>query len=57
MREAVDIHPLTTILLMLTGFELMGIIGAVAIVPLYLCVRTIWKIIWPDRGPFMQFRT
>lgn len=57
MREAVDIHPLTTILLMLTGFELMGIIGAVAIVPLYLCVRTIWKIVWPDRGPFMQFRT
>jgi predicted PurR-regulated permease PerM len=56
MRNAVDIHPLTTILLMLVGYELMGVIGAVAVVPLYLCIRTIWKIIWPDRGPFMQFR-
>lgn len=56
MREAVDIHPLTTILLMLIGFELMGVIGAVTVVPLYLCIRTVWKILYPDHGPFMQFR-
>lgn len=54
MREAVDIHPLTTITLMIVGFELMGVVGAVAVVPLYLSIRTVWKMVWPNHGPFMQ---
>lgn len=43
MRRLVGIHPLITIILMLVGLELWGIIGAVLIIPLYLTVRVAWQ--------------
>lgn len=56
MKEAVDVHPLTTILLMLTGFQVMGVMGAIVVVPLYISVRTVARILFPDSGPFMQIK-
>ncbi len=54
MQEAVDVHPLTTLILMLLGFQAMGVIGAVGILPLYIIVRTLVKELVPDNGPFAQ---
>lgn len=55
MKEAVDVQPITTILLLLVGFEAMGVIGAVISVPLYVAVRCIVRYIWPDNGPFVSY--
>ncbi len=55
MKNAVDVQPLTTILLLLIGFELKGVLGAVVSVPLYVAVRCVARYIWPDKGPFADF--
>lgn len=52
MREAVDVWPLTTIVLMLAGFELFGVLGAVIAIPLYITVRYILQDLYPEAGPF-----
>lgn len=52
MREAVDVHPLTTLILMLVGFQVMGAVGAIGILPLYIMVRTISRELYPGKGPF-----
>lgn len=54
MKEAVDVHPLTTILLMLCGYQLMGVVGAVVVVPLYITIRTVSRHLFPNAGPFMR---
>jgi len=43
MKETVGINPLITILLIASGAQLGGIIGAVIAVPLYLTAETIFK--------------
>lgn len=55
MKNAVDVQPLTTILLLLVGFELKGVMGAVISVPLYVAVRCVIRYIWPDQGPFADY--
>lgn len=55
MKNAVDVQPLTTILLLLVGFELKGVMGAVISVPLYVAIRCIVRFIWPDEGPFADY--
>lgn len=55
MKNTVDVEPLTTILLLLVGFEAMGVMGAVISVPLYVAVRCIVRMIWPDSGPFSDY--
>lgn len=55
MKNAVDVQPLTTIMLLLIGFEVMGVMGAVISVPLYVAVRCVARYIWPDVGPFAQY--
>jgi predicted PurR-regulated permease PerM len=55
MREAVDVRPVTTILLMLAGFRLLGVMGALLVIPFYITVRSIVQELWPDQGPFSDF--
>lgn len=55
MREAVDVHPLTTLILMLIGFQVMGAVGAIGILPLYIMIRTISRELHPEKGPFADF--
>jgi predicted PurR-regulated permease PerM len=55
MKEAVDVRPLTTLLLILVGFELFGVAGALLVVPLYITVRTFVQELWPQKGPFVDY--
>jgi predicted PurR-regulated permease PerM len=55
MKESVNVRPLTTIILILSGFELLGVVGGLLSVPLYITVRTIWQQLRPNQGPFMDF--
>jgi predicted PurR-regulated permease PerM len=43
MKETVGINPIITILLIVSGAKLGGVIGAVIAIPLYLTVETIIK--------------
>jgi predicted PurR-regulated permease PerM len=43
MKETVGINPIITILLIVSGAKLGGVIGAVIAVPLYLTIETIFK--------------
>lgn len=55
MKGAVDVRPLTTLLLILVGFELFGVAGALLVVPFYITVRTFIQELWPDKGPFVDY--
>ena len=55
MKGAVDVRPLTTLLLILIGFELLGVPGALLIVPLYITVRTFVRELKPNFGPFRDY--
>jgi predicted PurR-regulated permease PerM len=55
MKNAVDVQPLTTILLLLIGFELKGVLGAILSVPLYVAIRCVVRFLWPDEGPFADY--
>lgn len=55
MKNAVDVHPLTTIVLMLIGFQSMGVVGALGILPLYITARTLIRHLFPERGPFSDY--
>ncbi len=55
MREAVDVHPLSTLILMLIGFQVMGVVGAVGILPMYIMLRTISRELYPQKGPFADY--
>lgn len=54
MQEAVDVRPLTTLVLILSGFSLMGVLGALLSVPFYITLRSIIKELWPN-GPFSDY--
>lgn len=49
MKETVGINPLVTILLIASGAELGGVVGAVIAVPVYLTVETIIKVIQENK--------
>lgn len=55
MKETVNVRPLTTIILILSGFQLLGVVGGLLSVPLYITIRTIWQQLRPNQGPFMDF--
>jgi len=55
MKGVVDVRPLTTIMLILMGFQISGVIGALLSVPFYITVRTISRELWPNRGPFSDY--
>ena len=43
MKKSIGIHPLTTIILLLVGLELWGILGAILVIPVYLTIRVAWQ--------------
>jgi len=51
MKQTVDVHPLTTIFLILNGLILLGVEGALLILPLYVTIRSVWKELAPNTGP------
>jgi len=55
MKETVNVRPLTTIILILAGFQLLGVVGGLLSVPVYITVRTVWQQLRPNQGPFMDF--
>lgn len=52
MKKTVDVHPLMTIFLIMIGYELMGVMGSLLSLPLYISFRALAKELWPNRGPF-----
>ncbi len=44
--KQLDIHPLTTILLVLVGGDLAGILGILLIIPLYMILKIVWLKIY-----------
>ncbi|MBU3935658.1 AI-2E family transporter [Patescibacteria group bacterium] len=49
MNKSVGLHPLVTILLLLTGASLAGVPGAIFALPLYLTLESIFKVVVPPR--------
>lgn len=56
MREAIDVRPLTTIILMLVGYQTMGVTGAIVVLPAYITVRLLIQELSPHSGPFSDYR-
>lgn len=44
MKDNVDVNPLTTIVLILVGIELGGVMGALLSVPIYIVVRSVYSM-------------
>lgn len=55
IKGAVDVRPLTTLILILMGFELLGVAGALLVVPFYITVRTFIRELKPNFGPFRDY--
>lgn len=51
MKKAVDVHPLTTLFLIMVGLHIMGIKGGLLILPLYVVIRSVVKELMPHYGP------
>jgi len=50
MKANVDVSPLMTILVILTGFKIGGVIGALLSVPTYILIRMIYAFWMRDNG-------
>lgn len=50
MQSATGTEPLATIIVLLVGFTLGGIAGAVLSMPIYLTIQTVYKALSPARG-------
>ncbi len=44
MQDSVDVNPLTTIIVILSGFKLGGIMGALIAVPVYVTLRVVYSV-------------
>lgn len=51
MKQAVDVHPLTTLFLIMVGLHLMGVKGGLLILPMYVAIRSVMQEIFPHHGP------
>ncbi|OPZ23182.1 MAG: hypothetical protein BWZ03_00611 [bacterium ADurb.BinA186] len=49
MKEAVGINPLVTIVLLITGARLAGVIGAILAIPVYITVEAVIRILYRSR--------
>jgi predicted PurR-regulated permease PerM len=49
MKDNADVNPLTTIILILVGIELGGVIGALLAVPVYIVIRTIYAMWYREK--------
>lgn len=56
MEDAVDVKPLVTIVVMLIGFQILGVIGALLAIPIFITVRSLVMDLSPNHGPFMFFK-
>lgn len=54
MKHAVDVQPLTTVFLVLIGLHLMGVAGGVISLPLYICLRIIYRSLAPHYRHFLS---
>jgi predicted PurR-regulated permease PerM len=50
MKDNVDVNPLATILLILTGLKVGGMLGALLSVPVYIVLRTIYSLWLRERA-------
>lgn len=48
MKDNADVNPLTTIILILIGVELGGVVGALLSIPIYIVVRSIYAMWYRD---------
>lgn len=44
MKDNADVNPLTTIILILVGIELGGVVGALLSVPIYIVIRSVYSM-------------
>lgn len=49
MKDNADVNPLTTIILILVGIELGGVIGALLAVPVYIVIRTVYAMWYREK--------
>ena len=49
MKDNADVNPLTTIVLILTGFKLGNVIGALLAIPIYIVVRSMYSMWYKER--------
>jgi predicted PurR-regulated permease PerM len=49
MKDNVDVNPLTTIILILSGFKLGNVVGALLAVPIYIFVRSVYSMWLKER--------
>jgi predicted PurR-regulated permease PerM len=57
MKKTIDVHPLTTLFLILIGLHLMGVKGGLLILPIYVAVRSVVKEVFPSSGPVSDLRS
>jgi predicted PurR-regulated permease PerM len=51
MKKAVDVHPLTTLFLIMIGLHLMGVKGGLLVLPIYVTLRSVVQEVFPHNGP------
>jgi predicted PurR-regulated permease PerM len=49
MKDNADVNPLTTIVLILIGFKLGNVVGALLAVPIYIVIRSIYSMWYKER--------
>lgn len=49
MKDNADVNPLITIILILVGLELGGVIGALLAVPIYIVIRSVYSMWYRER--------
>lgn len=52
MKENVDVSPLATIVTILIGVQIGGVMGALLAVPAYIILRTVYSMYMRERGSF-----
>jgi len=48
MKDNADVNPLTTIIVILVGLQLGGVVGALLSVPIYIVIRSVYSIWYKD---------
>lgn len=54
MKHAVDVEPLVTVFLVLTGLHVMGVVGGILSLPFYICVKIMVKGLTPHYSKWLK---
>lgn len=54
MKHAVDLQPITTIFLVITGLHVMGVAGGILSLPLYISAKVLYKSLAPHYVKWLQ---